>query len=126
MPILVTVIGGLAAVAGLIGVVRPDLMKQLAVRFRTPAGMYAAIGIRIVVGALLVWAGPACRPETPWVGWTVRAIGLLAIVVALGLLLSGRARFEALAEWSLGRPAFLRGTSVIALAVGAFLIYAGM
>jgi hypothetical protein len=124
MTTVVAVVGVLAMLSGLIGVISPDTMKRLGVRFRSPAGIYSAIGIRLIVGGLLIWAGAACRPETPWVGWTVRGIGVLAVTVALVLLLVGRARFEALADWSLNRPAILRFTSLVALLVGLFLTYA--
>jgi hypothetical protein len=124
MTTVVAVIGVLATLSGLVGVISPDTMKKLGVRFRSPVGIYSAIGIRLIVGALLIWAGPACRPETPWVGWTVRGIGALAVTAAIVLLLLGRARFEALADWSLNQPTFLRGTSLLALLIGLFLIYA--
>jgi hypothetical protein len=124
MTAVVAVIGVLAILSGLIGVLSPDTMKQLGVRFRSPAGIYAAIGARLIAGSLLIWAGPACRPDKPWVGWTVRGIGVLAVAVAIVLLLLGRARFEAFADWCLNRPAFLRGSSLVALVVGLFLIYA--
>jgi hypothetical protein len=124
MTLVVTVIGVLASLVGLVGAISPDTIRQIAGRFRGAAGRYASAITRLMVGALLVWTGSACRPDMPWVGWTVRGIGVLAIAAALTLLLMGHARFQAILDWSLSRPEFLRGTSLIALVVGVFLIYA--
>ena len=80
MATVVAVIGGLTAAYGIIGLICPDSIKRFAGRFHSRAGWYAGFISRLVVGALLLVAGPACRPDMPWVGWTVRAIGAFGIL----------------------------------------------
>lgn len=126
MTYIVAAIGAIIALLGVTGVFSPAAMKAIATRFRSPAGMYAAVVIRLVMGVLLYWAGPYCRPETPWIGWVVRLVGVLVVVAAVVLLLLGPVRFRATIDWFLGRsPTFQRCWAAMATVFGAFLIYAG-
>lgn len=127
MAMIVVLIGALSVLVGLFGIASPDSLKRLATHFRGPAGMYTAVFVRIAIGALLIWAGSACRPESPGVGWTVRVIGGITAAAGVVLLLLGYARYQALIDWSLRQPSsFLRSTSLITLVLGGFLIYAGI
>jgi hypothetical protein len=127
MAIIVAVIGGVTAALGLTGVLYPQVMRQFAARFRDPPGMYIASAVRLVLGALLIWAGPACRPESPWVGVAVRLFGVLIVVSAGVILLAGAERFRAIIDWSLTKsPGFLRGWSAVAVVLGALLLLAGL
>jgi len=126
MATIVAVIGGITALYGVIGVISPETIKPFAGRFRSRHGWYAAIIIRLVLGVILVIAGPSCRPDTLWIGWTVRGIGALAIVVAIVVSLLGEAQSLAMMDWSLSRPStFWRGIMLITLLIGEFLLYAG-
>jgi hypothetical protein len=126
MAVIVLLIGVLAAIFGLVGVINPNATRYLATRFRGPVGMYTAVVSRITAGSLLIWAGPACHPEMPWIGWSVRLIGAISIAAALCLLLMGLAKYQAFIDWSIRQsPLFLRGVSLAALMVGVFLIYDG-
>jgi hypothetical protein len=126
MAVLVAIIGAAVALLGLVGVASPEAMRRFGSRFRDPPALYAAAAIRMAIGALLFLAGPACRPETPWIGTAVRIFGALLVLAAGVLLIIGPARFRAIIDWSLNQsPAFLRGWSLFAVVIGGLLIYAG-
>ncbi len=126
MATLIAAIGGLTAAYGIIGLISPDSIKRFASRFHSRAGWYAGFISRLLFGALLLVAGPACRPDIPWVGWTVRTIGALAIIVAVLVIVLGPAKSLAALDWSLKRPSiFWRGLMLITFLIGGFLVYAG-
>ena len=126
MATVVAAIGGLTAAYGIIGLIRPDSIKRFAGRFHSLAGWYAGLISRLVFGTLLLVAGPACRPDIPWVGWTVRAIGTLAIVVAVLVIVFGPAKSLAMLDRALQRSStFWRGVMLITFLIGGFLVYAG-
>jgi hypothetical protein len=124
---IVAIIGLLVALVGVIGLASPEAFKAFASRFRSPAGMYTAIAIRLVVGILLYWGGAYCHPARPWVGWLVRLIGLLVFVAGLVMLVLGEARFKKTMDWVLGLPpAAQRVWSAVALVIGVFLFFAAV
>lgn len=126
MAAIVAIIGGIVLLLGMVGVVSPATMKSIGNYFRTPGSLYVAVSIRVVIGALLIVAGPHCRPDTPWVGLTVRIIGGLVVVAAVTLLFLGSGRFLAMLDWGLSRPPMaLRLWAVVAVAMGGFFLYAG-
>jgi hypothetical protein len=122
----VDIIGALAALVGILGMLSPDAMRRLDARFRSAAALYAAAAARLVVGVLLLFAAPQCRPDTPWVGWVVRFLGVVGIVAAIVMLLVGPGRLRPIVDWWINRPdSLIRGASLFLLAVGSLLLYAG-
>ncbi len=85
----------------------------------TPVGLYVVAVVRVAIGLLLIRVAPASR--TPR---TLRVLGVIVVVAGLLTPLIG-ARARAILDWwaALG-PAYLRLPAVIALAFGAFVIYA--
>lgn len=127
MATVVSAIGGLMALGGLVGLVSPSLLRRISTRFREPPGIHIAVSFRLLMGVLLLAAASSCRPDRHWVAWVVGTFGAIVLLAAVVLLVLGKARFRALVDWATGLPAsVLRSTSVVAILMGAFLIWAGL
>ena len=127
MSYLIVLVGVLVTLGGLVILISPTTPQGVGRRFLQSGREYLAVAIRMAFGVLFVVAAPYCRPEEPWVGTTVRIVGLLTIVVAASLLVIGRRRLRAIIEWGLALPpSVLRIFAPIALILGGFLIYAGL
>lgn len=127
MGMLIVVMGVLIIFGGVVVLVSPTTPQGVARRFLQSGREYLAVAIRMAFGVLFVIAAPYCRPEEPWVGSTIRVIGVFTILVAALMLVIGRHRLRAIIEWALNLPpATLRIFAPIALALGGFLIYAGL
>lgn len=83
------------------------------------AGIYAAIAVRLIMGAALLVAAPASRFPLVFEG-----LGWVAVLAAVGLAFLGRERLLGFIAWYEGlSPALLRGWLVFGLGFGVFLIY---
>ena len=121
MAVIVTVLGGLIAATGLIGVVNPRSLIALVQHWRGPARFWFAVSIRFVLGVVFLAVAPDCRAPI-----VIRSIGVVSIGAALGMIVLGTARLDKFIEWWLGRPLpYVRLWASGAIALGALLIYAG-
>ncbi len=121
MAVIVTVLGVLIAAIGLMGVLSPRSLMALVQRRRGPARFWFAVSIRLVLGVAFLAVAPDCR--APMV---VRAVGVVWIAAALGLVVLGTSRLDKFIEWWLGRSlTYVRLWASGAIAFGALLIYAG-
>lgn len=122
MNAIVTVLGLLIGAIGAAGVSSPAWIAALASSFwRSPRRLYLAAGARLLFGLLLLLGAPASRFPA-----AVCAIGLVAVASALLLPIVGFTRVRSFVDWWVARPeAFIRGWSGFALALGAFLVWAG-
>jgi hypothetical protein len=123
MSIVVTTLGLLVFVLGVLGVVRPRALLGLVdVPWRSRAGLYLAVALRAVLGILLLAAATSTRFP-----WTIGALGIVSLAAAVSLPLLGYERLRKFVEWWLARPdAFTRAWSLVACAFGAFLVYAAV
>jgi len=81
---LVTV-GALFAVEGIIGLVTPEHFRSLVVWLQSPPVWPASIGLRAILGLLLLAAPPGIRGP-----WAVRAVGAITLVGAIaGMFFTG-------------------------------------
>jgi hypothetical protein len=110
----------LVAVLGALGVVSPDALLQIARRFETPGGLYAAAALRIVVGGVLVLAAGVSRAPR-----AIRLIGALIVVAGLVTPFLGLGRVHAILEWwaAVG-PIVKRVWAGGALVFGCVMVYA--
>jgi len=110
----------LVAVLGAVGIVVPASLLTIARPFLTPAGLYAAALIRLVLGTTLFVAAPTSRAPK-----TLRILSVVIIVAGLITPLIGVERTRAIVEWWAGQgAAFLRVWAGVALAFGLSLAYA--
>ncbi len=120
MAIIVTVLGVVIALIGVIGLAHPPSLITLVQRWQSPARFWFAVVIRVVLGAVLIAVAPDCRAPL-----VIRVVGVISIVAAVALVIVGRVRLDAFIEWWLGRPALLSVSATGAIAFGALLVYAG-
>lgn len=98
----------------------PRTLLGIVRRFQTRAGLYAAAGLRLVLGAALVLAAPTSRAPD-----VVRILGVLIFASGLVTPWLGLARFRTLLAWWSGRGrGFMRAWAALALVLGLFLAYA--
>ena len=121
MAVIVTVLGVLIAAIGLMGVMIPRILIALVQHWRGPVRFWFAVSIRLVLGVVFLAVAPDCRAPI-----VIRAIGVVSVAAALGMIVLGTARLDRFIEWWLGRPLpYVRLWASGAIAFGALLIYVG-
>ena len=121
MPVIVSVLGVVAAIIGLMGLANPESIVVLVEYWRGPTRFRLAIGVRIVLGIVFLIVAPACRLPV-----LVRAIGVISIVAAIVILIIGQKRLDLFIGWWLtSPPAVVRISGLFAFLFGVLLIYAG-
>ena len=119
MKTLIAVFGVLICLAGLIILLAPDKFRNLINRFDGQPRYLFAIIIRIVIGAILLWE--ASNLKFPF---AMQIIGGISILAAVVLLLVGQERMDRFIDWWIKQSEIVfRVASVLAFALGAFLIY---
>ena len=114
MKAIALVIAALLILLGLTGILWPEGVMGLAKYSFTSTGLYVIAVIRILLGALLLFAAGATR--TPK---TVRVIGLLILVAGIATAAMGVERAKWLGDWLLDRgPDFLRMAACVPLVAG--------
>ncbi len=103
------------------GVFAPKtLAKKVLDQFDRPWGLYLAVGVRLVLGALFVMAADETRFPT-----TLRFLGYLMLITAALIPLIGRQRISRLMGWLQSKPpALMRIWLIFGVAFGAFIVYA--
>ena len=103
-----------------VGLVSPDGFLALLDRLVTPGGLAFGAAFRIVLrAALWIVAEESRAPRT------LRAVGALLVVAGIVIPLVGVDAFRGLAEvWRELGPAVIRVWAVLAMALGAALVYA--
>ena len=121
MTVLIIIFGALTLLAGIVIVINPEVifgflrnnLNRLAVHI-------LAVTVRLVIGVLLLYQSNISR--FPLV---IEVIGWLSIVAAIIMAMMGRRNFNRLMSWALSLSQPLgRVGGVLAVAFGAFLIYA--
>jgi len=120
MAIIALVLSLFVAALGALGVVSPMRLLGIVRRFQSPAGLYAAAAIRLVLGAALWEAAPASRaPEA------VRIVGFIVFVAGLITPFFGLERLGRVMDWWSARgTVFMRVWAGFALVFGLLLAYA--
>lgn len=121
MAVVVSLVGAAIVALGLAGVAAPARLVGLLTRWRAPERRWTAVGVRLVLGVVFLIAAPECRLPR-----VAQAVGVLAIISALVLVLMGPRRFTAFIGWWVDQPpAVLRIWFAGAAAFGALCAYAG-
>ena len=120
MAIIVSAVGVAIVLVGLLGMVKPRSLSDLIGRLVGPTRFWVAVVGRLALGAVFLAAAPQCR--LPLV---VQVVGVIMLLAALGLVVMGQGRLDSFVQWWLGRSTLIRLASVVALAFGVLLTYAG-
>ncbi len=121
MTVLIIIFGALTLLTGIVIVINPEVIFGFLRNNLDKLVLHIlAVVIRIVLGALLIYQSNISK--FPLV---IEVIGWLSIVAAIFLAVMGRRNFNRLMSWalSLSKPLGHVG-GVLAVAFGAFLIYA--
>lgn len=121
MTLLIIIFGALTLLAGIVIVISPEVIFGFLRNNLDKMVLHIlAVVIRLVLGALLIYQSNISK--FPFV---IEVIGWLSIVAAIFLAVMGRRNFNRLMSWalSLSKP-FGRVGGILAVAFGAFLIYA--
>ncbi len=121
MVYVVSILGVLITLIGLVGIVVPRSFVQVIGGWEAESRFIAAVGIRMVMGVICLSAAPASRMPV-----VVQVIGIIAIAAAAVALLVGLERLNRLVEWWLGRPPIIvRMSAAFAAGFGVLLVFAG-
>lgn len=121
MTLLILIFGALTLLAGIVIVINPEVIFGFLRNNLDKLVLHIlAVVVRLVIGALLIYQSNISK--FPFV---IEVIGWLSIVAAIFLAVMGRRNFSRLMSWalSLSKP-FGRVGGILAVAFGAFLIYA--
>ena len=89
-------------------------------QFDRPWGLYLAVGVRLVLGALFIMVADETRFPA-----ALRFFGYLMLIAAAMIPLIGRRRISRFMEWLQSKPpALMRIWLIFGVAFGAFLVYA--
>ena len=118
---LIILFGVLIFVAGLVLIIRPQLILGMMESNGEKTWLYlSAIGARLVLGIILIQqAGFSKFPLL------VEALGWVALLAAFAFMALGRQRFARLMAWVIAKmKPYARVGGAFALIFGAFLVYA--
>lgn len=123
MPFAIEISGFLGATTLLIGawgVLVPARLAAFVERFGSGRGLWSAAVIRLVFGIALWFAAPASRAPL-----LLQVLAILALLVAVVIPFMGVDRFKRLIDWWTKLPPLaMRFTSLLAVAVGALVLWA--
>jgi len=117
---LVKLIGMVILAAGVVSLMKPDLIKK-AIRFWMAENqLYMGALLSILIGIIFLIAASRCV-----ITWIVVIFGVLSMVKGLLLFILGRPKIISLLEDFIKKPAkTLRGLAMIACVLGIILIWA--
>jgi hypothetical protein len=121
MPILVSIIGGVITVAGIVFQIKPQIAKSMLEFFIEGKRLYIHAIARIIVAIIFLLAAQKCR--IPWVIILLGVLMLASGIVIFGVNLE---KIKSFLRWILGKfPLSIRILSSIAIILGIILIYSG-
>jgi len=119
MTYFITAIGIIYVIFGVVYFIRPDYARAVIDFFKAGKRIYIGGIIRLVLGALLIYAA-----QNALVPWVPRAIGILAVAGGITIYALGIGRVHAMMDWWKGlSDNRLRIIAVVAELVGILLIY---
>ena len=121
--VALVMVGLLTFILGLFGIVRPATLSGFTERaWKSPRAIPAAVMLSVLLGALLlVFASDTRFPVI------IGVLGCISLLKAVSWPFIGRFRLSRLIEWWQNRPTrYVRAWSVVAVAYGVFLVFAGM
>jgi hypothetical protein len=119
MKIIAFLLGLFITAMGALGTASPPMLLSMVRKFASPAGVYAATVLRLVMGSALHLSAPSSR-----IPGIVRALG--DIIFATGAITPffGLERIgKLLAWWSARGVVFIRAWSIFAVVFGLFLAW---
>ena len=117
--ICATAVGLFIAAFGVLGLWSPAILLELGKALQATGGVWLLAFIRVVCGAILLWAAPNSRTPRILIG-----LGILIIIVGLATPFIGIEKPRAMFEWWTSQGSSIARTwPVIAIAVGGFIAW---
>lgn len=117
---VVLAFGLLLVALGIFGALAPATLLRLSRPLRTRYGLYLAAAIRLAMGSALVLYAPSSRVPVP-----LTVLGALVFLGGVVTPFIGVDRLEGIvAWWSSRATVFQRAWACLALAFGAFIVWA--
>ena len=119
MVIVIKSLGIVFALVGIVYLLRPDIMKWLMEFFKQGKRIYFAGLIRFALAVVFLVGARECKRF-----WVIFALGLLFIISGMLVFIIPLEKIKAyISWWQKKSPLILRIMALIALAVGAIIIY---
>jgi len=119
MVVAVKIVGIVFIAAGILYILKPDVLKRLIEFFKKGPRMYVAGLIRFALAVVFLVGAGDCREK-----WVIAGFGIIFLISGLLVLMLGPRRLRGMLEWFQKQPAMLiRIVGVIALAIGAVIAY---
>jgi uncharacterized protein YjeT (DUF2065 family) len=119
-PIVIKIVGVLIILLGLLYIVKPQTMKSLLEFFKKGNRIYFAGLLRLVLAAVFLISATECH-----IPWVIIALGVLMMLGGLLVFVLGPNKIRPILEWWQRQSVILlRVLALIALAMGALVIYA--
>jgi hypothetical protein len=117
--LLAMALGLVVTALGVLGLVAPSVVLELARSLQSTGALYVVAVIRVAFGAILLWA--ASNSRTPLI---LRILGVLIIIAGLATPFFGVDRSRALFEWwSTQGSSLARAWPIAAIGFGLFIAY---
>jgi len=105
---------------GVLGIASPDTLTTYRREyFATSTRFHTAGVVRLAMGLVVILFAPASRAPK-----TLRILGALMCLQAVSATLLGPDHARAVLEWETMRPRLLRAGALVAVASGAFMVFA--
>lgn len=120
MSLIVKIFGIVIACIGLLYLLKPLLSMQLLEFFKKGKRLYLVAVIRFALAVVFLLAARECR-----VPWLVIVFGILLLFSGALILIIGPDRLRPMMNWFQKRSTvFIRFMGLVAIAIGAILLYA--
>ncbi len=119
MDIVVKIVGIFFIFAGIVYLLKPQLLKPFIDFFKRGRRMYFVAVFRFALAIVFLLAARQCD-----ISWLIAAFGIVFMVSGLLIFILGLERVKSILQWYQNRSLlFLRLNGVIALVIGAIIIY---
>jgi len=119
MVIFVRLIGLFSVTAGIIFIIKSELMKRFAQFFIEGSRFYIIGVLRLIIGAVFLMAASQCR-----LPWPIIALGALILLSGITIFSIGLEKSKDIVTWMYSKPDwFLKLLSVFSIIIGGFILY---
>ena len=119
MDIVVKIVGIVVVFIGIVYLLKPGVLKSFIGFFKKGKRIYFVGLIRFVLAVIFLLAANQCRTA-----WVIIVFGILFMISGLLIFMLGAKRVKSILDWWQRQSSLLlRLMGVIALAVGAVIIY---
>jgi uncharacterized protein YjeT (DUF2065 family) len=119
MKIVIQIVGILIGAAGVVYLLKPDIMKWLMAFLKKGKRIYLAGLMRLALAVIFLLGARECD-----ITWVIVVFGILFLTGGLLIFILGPEKIRRMFDWYEKQPVLLlRAMALIALAIGAIIIY---